>query len=84
MLHWPVISRRLRALFARASVEREMDEELRFHMEMEARSQERRGLDSAAAMRAAQHALVGVEAVKEAYRDARGVRPLENLMQDIR
>ncbi|MDQ3950975.1 MAG: ABC transporter permease, partial [Gemmatimonadota bacterium] len=84
MLRWSTIVRRLRALFARAKVEREMDEELQLHLDMQARHHERRGLDPTAARRAAVHAFGGVDYVKEAYRDARGVRPLENLTQDIR
>lgn len=84
MFHWTAVVRRFRALFARDAVEREMNEELRFHFEMEAVKQERRGLSPDTARRKAAHTFGGVEAVKEAYRDARGVRPLENLLQDVR
>ncbi|MEX2152079.1 MAG: ABC transporter permease [Gemmatimonadaceae bacterium] len=84
MMHWSAVGRRLRALFARDAVEREMNEELRFHLEMEAVKQERRGLSPDTARKKAAHRFGGVEAVKEAYRDARGVRPLENLLQDVR
>jgi predicted permease len=84
MWSWSAIARRLRALFARSQVEREMDDELRLHFELQARDHQQRGLDPNQAQRAAVHSFGGVDHVKEAYRDARGVRPLENLMQDIR
>ncbi len=73
---------RLRAVVFRGRVERELDEELRFHLDNEAAAQGRAG--SAAPERDARLALGGIEQVKEAVRDARGVRPLENLAADIR
>ncbi|MDQ6828302.1 MAG: ABC transporter permease, partial [Gemmatimonadota bacterium] len=45
---------------------------------------QRLGLDPDAANRAALHTFGGLDSVKESYRDARGVRPLEELAQDIR
>jgi hypothetical protein len=65
---------RWRALFRRAEIERELDEELRFHLEREAAKLERRGLDAAEAGRRARLAFGGVDRVKEEARDARGVR----------
>jgi hypothetical protein len=47
------VSYRLRALFSRGSVERELDEELRFHLEREAEKYERQGMSSESAMRRA-------------------------------
>ena len=84
MWTWSAVVRRLRALFDRDAVEREMDEELRLHFELEAREHEQRGLSATAARRAAMISFGGVDGVKEAYRDARGVRSLENLMHDLR
>ena len=84
MWTWSAVVRRLRALFDRDAVEREMDEELRLHFELEAREHEQRGLSAMAARRAAMISFGGVDGVKEAYRDARGVRSLENLMHDLR
>lgn len=78
------ITRRLRALFSRRVVEREMREELALHFELQARELERSGLQPEDARRVAVHRFGGIEVVKESYRDARGVRPLEDLMQDIR
>ena len=75
---------RWRALFRRAEVEREMDEELRFHLEREAAKLERRGLDAAEARRQARLEFGGVDRVKEEARDARGVRVLETMLRDLR
>ena len=44
---------RLRARFARRAVERAMDEEMRFHLEMEARDLMRQGIDAEEARRRA-------------------------------
>jgi putative ABC transport system permease protein len=79
-----VIRRRLRALFRRSVVEREMNDELAFHFELEKLARLRAGANSAEAHRVAMHAFGGVDHVKEAYRDARGTRPMENFIQDLR
>jgi putative ABC transport system permease protein len=63
----------------------EMDEEMRFHMEMEAeRLQRERGLDPAEARRQAAIAFGGVEKYKEAGHDARGLAWLGGLRLDLR
>ncbi|HET7460096.1 MAG TPA: ABC transporter permease, partial [Longimicrobium sp.] len=73
----------LRALFRRAAVEREMDEELRFHLEMEAEKHRRAGIGTAEAMRRATLAFGGVERVREEMRDGRGTRWLHDLGWDV-
>ena len=75
---------RLRALFSRASVERELDAELRFHIERGAQKYEHQGLTSEAAMRRAHLEFGGVEQMKELSRDARGTARLESLVRDLR
>jgi putative ABC transport system permease protein len=75
---------RLRAIFRRSALERELDDELRFHLEQEAERLRREGVGEAEAMRRARLALGGVEATKEADRDARGVAALEALARDAR
>ena len=75
---------RLRAVFRRSALERELDEELRFHLEREAEKLRREGVDDAEAVRRARLALGGVEVTKEADRDARGVAALEALARDAR
>src|SRR5438309_9634189 len=66
----PDIMERLKALFLRDRLEREMEEELRHHRE----------LDEAAGI----SPFGRVEEIKEEVRDARGVRPLEELIADTR
>ena len=75
---------RLRALFSRASVEQELDDELRFHIEHEAEKYERQGTSREAALRRARLAFGGVEQVKEASRDMRGIARLESIVRDLR
>lgn len=73
---------RLKALFQREREDRELDEELRAHLARETEAQERAGRPDA--RRAALLALGGLEAVKQDVREARGVRPLEELVADTR
>ncbi|MGH7582133.1 MAG: permease prefix domain 1-containing protein, partial [Gemmatimonadales bacterium] len=75
---------RLRALFSRAAVERELDDELRFHIDREAEKLLRQGVPPEAARRRAQLAFGGLEQMKEASRDARGTARLESLARDLR
>src|SRR5688500_13006759 len=78
------IHRRLRALFSRAAVERELDDELRFHLEMEIEYNLRRGLDPAEARRAALREFGGMNRIKEEAREARGIGALEDVGRDLR
>ncbi len=75
---------RFRALFSRSAVEQEMDEELRFHLQREAEKLMADGFPAAEAMRRARVAFGGVESVKEASRDGRGLALLETIAQDLR
>ena len=61
---------RLRALFRRNAVERELDDELRFHFERHIERYARSGLTRAEAMRRAQIDLGGIEQAKEQCREA--------------
>ena len=74
---------RLRALLHRAHAEYELDEELRFHVEMETEKNMRLGMNSAEARRRALRDFGGIEPTKEAHRDVRG-RWLEELASDTR
>jgi len=75
---------RMRALFRRKSVETELDEELWFHLERQVEKYVKGGLSREEATRRARMEFGGVEQVKEEYRDARGVSPIETLTRDIR
>jgi putative ABC transport system permease protein len=74
---------RSRALFERRAVERELDEELRFHVERETDKLLAEGLSPDAARREALRRFGGVERHKEACRDERGTRVAEEIRQDI-
>src|SRR5262245_59841813 len=78
------IAFRLRALLTRSRLEREMDEELRFHVERATEENLRRGLSPDEARRAALVELGGLERTREDCREAWGVRALETLVQDVR
>ena len=75
---------RLRAVFRRGGLDRDLDEELRFHLEREAEKYRREGMSEPAARRRARLALGGVERTKEEARDARGIAALEALARDVR
>lgn len=81
---WNDLRFRLRALFRRADVEGELNDELRFHIEREAEKLERRGMSHGAAMRAATIAFGGVDRIKEESRDARGVMLIDHVAQDVK
>jgi predicted permease len=74
----------VKGLFVRRRLEAELDEELRFHLAMEAEEQVRQGASGQEAARRAMLKLGGLEATKEAARSARGYRRLEALGQDVR
>ena len=74
---------RLRALVFRRTEERELDEELRTHVQMEAEYRTRSGQNAADARRDSMIALGGIERVKDDVRDARGTRLLEDSAGDV-
>ncbi|MGH7475306.1 MAG: ABC transporter permease [Longimicrobiales bacterium] len=75
---------RLASLLFRGREERELEEELRFHLEMEEEANVQRGLSRREARRLARLKLGGVERTREEFQDARGVRPLEDAVRDVR
>jgi predicted permease len=75
---------RLRALLRRSEMERELDEELRYHIERQTEQNIRMGMSLEEARDAARKAFGGVEQAKERSRDARGVRLIEDLWRDLR
>jgi len=72
------------ALFRKQKAEEEMDEEIRFHLELEVEKNLRAGMSSEEARRQAYLRFGGVERVKEEVRSERGARPLEDLLSDVR
>jgi putative ABC transport system permease protein len=74
---------RVRGLLQRRRVAREIDDELRFHLEMETRSHIERGLPPVEARRRALRDLGGVDQTKEAIRDVRASW-VDSVWQDLR
>jgi predicted permease len=75
---------RLRALIRRTAVEDEMDEELRFHFELQVEKHVGSGLTRVEAERRARMEFGAVESMKEGCREARGVTAIETTGQDVR
>src|SRR5262250_539524 len=74
----------LRSLLRRSQAERELEEELRNHIERQTEQNIRLGMNPEEARIAARKAFGGVEQAKERSRDARGVRWIEEFWQDFR
>jgi predicted permease len=70
---------RLRALRSRRRAEAELDEEIQFHLAMEARKLRQSGMDGGSA----RTEFGGVDQFREECRDVRGLTPLENLGRDL-
>ena len=64
--------------------ERDLDDEVTFHLQMQARQYEAEGMSAEAALLAARRDFGGVDQVKEAYRDRRGLPIVDALQQDLR
>ena len=75
---------RLKSLFRRKALDHDLDDELRFHLEHEARKYRKRGLPPEEASHRALAVLGGLQQTREACRDARGTRWLEDFAQDIK
>src|SRR5258708_26039172 len=73
-----------RSLFRRSRVEEDLDEELRFHVDLEVREGISKGLTPERARHAAVRALGGVERRKEECRDMRRTVKIEQFAQDLR
>lgn len=76
--------RRLKALIRPQQLERDLDDEMRLHLDLQTRELIAQGIEPAEAARQAHVAFGGVERHKESHRDARGVRWLQELGQDLR
>jgi putative ABC transport system permease protein len=71
-------------LFRKGRLEARLDAELRDHLERQTADYVRSGLSETEARRRAHQDLGGLEQVKEACRDVRGTRLLDDLQQDLR
>ena len=76
--------RRLLAAVRRNKAERDLDDEVRFHLQSLTDEFEAKGLDANAARQAARRAFGGVELTKEVYRDRRGLPLVDGALGDLR
>jgi len=84
-MHWfHKLPLRFRSLFRRGSVEQELNDEIRFHLERMIEAKVATGMPAVEARYAALRELGGVEQIKEECRDMRRVSYLENFLQDVR
>src|SRR5215831_12335017 len=74
----------LRALLRKSEMDRELDDELRRHIERQTEQNIRMGMNPEEARYAARKSFGGVEQAKERSRDARGTWWIEGLWQDLR
>jgi predicted permease len=77
------LSRILDLLFSRRR-ERRLDEEIRTHLDLLTDQYVADGMPPAEARQAARRSFGGVDQVKEAYRDQRGLRVVDVVAQDVR
>src|SRR2546426_2590574 len=75
---------RIAALFRRRRLEKDLDDELRSHLEMAIELNARKGMSPADARREALRSFGGLEQTKEIYRDQRGLPMIETTLQDLR
>jgi putative ABC transport system permease protein len=79
-----VVRLRFRSIFRRAQVERELDEELRFHLEARSLNEIAAGRTPQEGRRTALRAMGGLEQRKEECRDMRHTNITDNLRRDVR
>src|ERR1700759_4612289 len=83
-MRWPRKLRlRLTSLFGKPALDRELDDELGFHIERQTEENVARGMAPDAARQAALAAFGGVEHVKEECRDGRRVTLIHDLVKDL-
>lgn len=76
--------RRVVALFRKGRLDRDLEKEIAGHLELAERDALARGLSVEDARREARQVFGGLDAVREAHRDARSVRAIETLWRDTR
>lgn len=79
-----VLAARLRGLFGRKRLDRELDDEVRFHLEMQIEDNLNAGMNPRAARNAALRSFGGVDLMKETYRERRSFAFVETTAQDLR
>src|SRR5215475_3593484 len=75
---------RIRSLFRKGEVDRELTAELQFHMQQQIEQYVNQGMTPQEARYAALREFGGLQQIKEACREAREVSLFEDLVQDVR
>ena len=75
---------RLRGLFAHTQMERELDDEVRFHLDMQIEDNLSAGMNPAEARYAALRSFGAIEPMKENYRERSAFAFVETVAQDLR
>jgi predicted permease len=79
-----VFAARLRGLFEHKRLERELDDEVRFHLEMQIEDNLNAGMNPREARNAALRSSGGIEPMRETYRERRTFALVETTAQDLR
>ena len=79
-----VLLYRIFGLFSRKGLERDLEDEVQFHLQAEIEEGLRRGLTPGEARAAALRSFGGVARTKEIYRETRGLPAVEIALQDLR
>ncbi len=75
---------RIRSLFQREQAEQDLQDELQSHLDQQTQHHIARGLSPEEAQRAARQEMYGVEAVKDACREARDIQWIDDAIGDAR
>jgi len=76
--------KRLTSLISKRRLETELNEEVETHLAMLAEELRERGMDALTAREAARREFGGIDSMKEAYRERRGISSIEILAKDVR
>ena len=83
-MRWTGALRRLRGLLLHRKMDEELEDELQFHLEMQARKNLGRDLEPSEAKRMARLQFGNLDRVKEECRDQRGFSAIDTVAQDVR
>jgi hypothetical protein len=85
MIHYlRALAARLRGLSRDRRADRELDDEIRAHLELLTERYVRQGMTEAEAASAARRQFGNITLLKEANREMRGIRLIETAIQDLR
>ena len=83
--HWLyTLPLKWRSLVRRTAVDRDLEDEIRYHLENQVEDLVSKGVDRAEAWREVRRSFGGVEQSKEQCRDTRGLNTIDALGQDVR